>query len=237
MEIKEVYLDLKEWPQYAKKNKSVFKLESEAFKEPLKFKFVYDDSDLHSLREQVKTLEDKLSSKEKDIDFLMKSIEKLTFELKWLNNRYDKHEEDHNWIDDILAEIKTNQKKQERVSDKLNEYYTHLNTQLVNTAKYISELDNMIASKTLLMFEQTEFIAWNGVYYYNTLDIPSGDYAVIQTTHIDESNEYVLNRDSTDYFKVSIDDKWYTPFYRLIPKTNLDNPTAKVKLTILFFPM
>ncbi len=237
MEIKEVYLDLKEWPQYAKKNKSVFKLESEAFKEPLKFKFVYDDSDLNNLRLQVKNLENKLASKEKDIDFLMKSIEKLTYELKWLNNRYDKYEEYHLLIDEILSEIKTNQNKQEKVSDKLNEYYIHLNTQLTDTAKYIARLENLIAERWAKMYEQTEFISWNGVYYYNTVPISSWEYLVIQTTTIDESNEYVLNRDSTEYFKVSIDDKWYTPFYQLKATTPLDKPTATVKLTILFFPM
>lgn len=237
MEIKEVYLDLKEWPQYAKKNKSVFKLESEAFKEPLKFKFVYDDSDLHSLREQVKTLESKLSSKEKDIDFLMKSVEKLTFELKWLNNRFVSHWEDHTLIDVAFDEIRKEQKNIKKSTTEIKAWVDVAYKKIINITDYISELDNLIASKTPLMFEQTEFIAWNGVYYYNTLDIPSGEYAVIQTTQIDESNEYVLNRDSTDYFKVRIDDKWYTPFYRLIPKTNLDNPTAKVKLTILFFPM
>jgi hypothetical protein len=42
MQIKDFYLDLREGPQYAKKNGNMWLLESEAFKEPLRFEFTFD---------------------------------------------------------------------------------------------------------------------------------------------------------------------------------------------------
>ena len=50
MQIKEFYLDLREWPQYAKKNWNVWLLESEAFKEPLRFEFSFDLEDIAKLK-------------------------------------------------------------------------------------------------------------------------------------------------------------------------------------------
>ena len=46
MQIKQFYLDLREWPQYARNNWNVWLLESEAFKEPLKFEFTFDLDDI-----------------------------------------------------------------------------------------------------------------------------------------------------------------------------------------------
>jgi hypothetical protein len=43
MEIKDIYLDLREGPQYAKNQNNVWLLESEMFKDPLKLNIVYDD--------------------------------------------------------------------------------------------------------------------------------------------------------------------------------------------------
>ena len=50
MQIKQFYLDLREGPQYAKNNNNVWLLESEAFKEPLKFEFTFDLDDITRLQ-------------------------------------------------------------------------------------------------------------------------------------------------------------------------------------------
>ena len=237
MEIKEVYLDLKEWPQYAKKNKSVFKLESEAFKDPLKFKFVYDTSDLNSILESIKWLENILKRHETDLIDLRDSKHRFDdrfYEFTCKNNNKQSQ------IDDLREEIKNlvdeNKKLQweiKTLNDRLNTT-NNKNDQIVD---YIKIIDNRLNNIKPIVFEQTEFISWNGVYYYNTLNLPAWHYLVIQKSEILEHNEYALNRDSTDYFKVNVDDKWYTPFFQLQTDTWLDIPTATVKITFLFFPL
>lgn len=237
MEIKEVYLDLKEWPQYAKKNKSVFKLESEAFKEPLKFKFVYDDSDLNSIRTEITSLKNQINHNSKVIQDICKAINELNTNIDYLYSAFNTHLDLHTSIDttfdDLYKAVNDSKKETKDTQKRIND----LGKSIDFATDKIGEYNRRLEAEKPMIFEVSDFVSWNGVYYFNTLQVPCGDYAVIRATEIISHNEYVLNRDSTEYYKIHVDEKWYTPSFQLQANTWLDMPTATVKITFLFFPM
>ena len=53
MEVKSVYLDLQEW----KKKGNVWRLESEAFKDPIEIKIWYDNHELAEFKKRIDDLE------------------------------------------------------------------------------------------------------------------------------------------------------------------------------------
>lgn len=237
MEIKEVYLDLKSWPQYAKKNKSVFTLESEAFKDPLKFKFVYDNSELNKFNNDINELRHDIQLIKDDIKSLVGTIKLMNEAIDKQRKRFDNHLDEHTSIDTSIQELDQNQKDTEKRIKLLAERIGTINSKNDEIVEYINIMNNRISKLKPMIFELSDFVSWNGVYYFNTLQVPCGDYAVIQTTNILEHNEYVLNRDSTEYYKIHVDEKWYTPSIQLQTETGLDTPTATIQITFLFFPM
>jgi hypothetical protein len=60
MEVKSIYLDLQKAELNKKGKKSVWKLESEAFKEPLELKIGYDDEDLKLAYREIANIKEAL---------------------------------------------------------------------------------------------------------------------------------------------------------------------------------
>lgn len=235
MEVTQIYLDLKEWPQYAKKGRTVWTLESEAFKEPLLLKLQYDDTDKRYIEASKKEVEGQ--------------VNEIKNQIKSLNAIQGKWEQlISNYAEQLKAKDKEIAKLQKKLADK-TEREKSVNTAMKKYEKDIETLRSVtlsqgeslsihskeIFNKKPIYYEQTEFISWNGVYYYKPVRI-TWDHMVIQTTEIISSNEYVLDEDFTTYFRASFDGE-YVPFYQLTPTTDLDTPTATVKITVLFFPM
>ena len=62
MEVKSIYLDLQKAELNKKGKKSVWKLESEAFKEPLELTIGYDDEDLRLAYREIANLKETVES-------------------------------------------------------------------------------------------------------------------------------------------------------------------------------
>lgn len=67
MEVKSVYLDLQKAEPKKKGQKTVWKLESEAFKEPLHLQIGYNDKELDEFKQMVKELKTDLNNKDSAI--------------------------------------------------------------------------------------------------------------------------------------------------------------------------
>ena len=70
MEVKSIYLDLQKAELNKKGKKSVWKLESEAFKEPLELKIGYDDEDLKLAYREIANLKETVESCDRRVTHL-----------------------------------------------------------------------------------------------------------------------------------------------------------------------
>ena len=70
MEVKSIYLDLQKAELNKRGKKSVWKLESEAFKDPLELTIGYEDKELDGFKQMVNDLKAELDKKDKDIENL-----------------------------------------------------------------------------------------------------------------------------------------------------------------------
>jgi hypothetical protein len=68
MEVKSIYLDLQKAEPKKKGNKTVWKLESEAFKEPMELKIGYDNHELAEFNRKYDSLYSAFQSIEKELD-------------------------------------------------------------------------------------------------------------------------------------------------------------------------
>lgn len=230
MQIKEFYLDLREWPQYGKKERNVWLLESEAFKEPLKFKFTFDSEDLEKLQKienSCRDYYDLVLRKEKAfndiVDWIYLKQKEIEDKLKQLELIYQKMDEISN---KLIEKEKTLKKKDLEENNKLIEILEKVN----NIRK---EIDLPKPSK-IYSKQWEEFISWDDTYYWSKYDIAPWEYYIIEKFEYEPQNEYVMNKDEVKISKVYIED-WFVPEIQLLWSNAIDKPVAKVKLYVLFF--
>lgn len=230
MKIQEFYLDLREWPQYAKNNRNVWLLESEAFKEPLRFKFAFDDSDkdvLQRIENSCRDYYDRILQKEKMFDELLNKVQEKE---KEINRNYEELEELSKKYDEILNQIKEKEnlikEKELKENDKIKEIQEKVN----NIKK---EIDLPKPSK-IYSQQWEEFISWDDTYYWEPFNLPPWEYYVIETYEFEPQNEYVRNKNEIKIRKIYTDE-YYIPEFQLYGSNAIDKPVAKVKLSSLFF--
>lgn len=235
MEVKEIYLDLKEWAKYASQNWTVWSLESEAFKDPLTLKLVYSDDDKSYYEAQLKEVKKLIDTQKEAYERSLKTIKDYesfintqTDHLSMCSNKIKEYQ----WqITDLKSELAT---LYDLVKNLVKDTAT-LETRAKSHGTDIDNIWEVIDENKPVFYQETEFIAGNGVYYYKPIYL-YGRYIVVKRAEVLSSNEYVLNRDSVETCVQEI--SWeYTPFYQLKADNDIDKPTGVVRLTVLFFPM
>ena len=234
MEVTNIYLDLKEWPKYATKNKTIWSLESEAFKDPLSLKIEYSDWDKTFFTDQIEALNSLIIHQDKQIE----TLNKLIIEYKSYIDDYNKALEDKN------TEINRINKRYKDIIERL----TAVDTAIENNQKdieWIQLINNQIREKNNeieqiimrrpIVYEDEQFISWLLDYYFKPIEL-TWKYLIITKSNIIEKNEYVNNENDIVYEIKEIE--WiYLPKYQLISTNKLNKPTAKIKLSVLFIPM
>lgn len=230
MQIKEFYLDLREWPQYAKNNNNVWLLESEAFKEPLKFTFKLDLNDIRSIEaieKSCKEYYEALILREEKWNAILES---LLDKEKLITEGYQRLEEISDKYDKIIDQIK-------RKEDLIKEKELKENHKIGEIQKIVNLLEKKIdlpEPQKIYSNSWDEFIAGDECYICYPYKLPAGDYVILEQYEYDPKNEYVLNQDEIKINQVHLE--WqYFPMIKLYSENAMDKPVAKVRLNILFF--
>lgn len=231
MQIKEFYIDLREGPQYAKNNNNVWLLESEAFKEPLVFKFAFDKEDEKALEKNLKDCQDvydKIRNKEKEIDNLIEKIEwkesLLTSSYERLNALVDKYDE---VINQIKEKEKILKEKELAENDKI--------TGILKEVNMIKEKIDLPEPRKIYSKQWEEFVSWDDTCYGEPFILQPGEYYVLEWYEYEPQNEYVKNKNEVKIKQIYIKDEWYIPEFQLYGENVFDLPVSKVKLFALFF--
>lgn len=234
MQIKKFYLDLREGPQYASKSKDVWLLESEAFKEPLKFTFEFENEDLKDIKdieESCKNYYDKLIQKEKEIDEKIKKLD------KWEKKMMDLEKQ----IKDYFSEIWKITAKSEKIIENNKDVFHNIAQTLFKQDQKLNLLKDKIKEKKDLKistYNQSLLIIWDDKYYGESIPLESGKYLIIEKIKYLPQNEFVAVEDVDPIqFKIEYIDKEYIPEFQIYSSNNVDNPVCKVEIEILFFQL
>ena len=228
MQVKEIYLDLKEGEQYAKRNNNVWTLTSEAFKDPLKIKLVYDNEDKKLLEKYVEDCKNykALELKERELDKKIKEQQHIIEEI----SRIRDNENELLWKAKEL--ISNNKDLKSNVTDLQNVNNENFIILLNKINKIKDEIDKN-PQKKIYRYHGEDIINWFDTYYWD-IEIPTWKYITIEAYTFHPQNEFVLNEDITLYKTICVE--WsYTPATQLMWSNAIDKPTALVELDILFF--
>lgn len=234
MEVTRVYMDLQEWVPSKKSWKTVWKLESEAFKKPLELEIHYDNTELKQFYEKVKEVTDLLEKKQEYIELLEEKIDKLE----------KKHERLLDWYLTSMNQVAELAEQNGEQNDIINATIKELwNTKItveqqsgtiLQANKRINEIEKKITKVPTIIRDKT-FISWHELVWLKEINIPNGDYLIISKFEIWEHNEYVENQDEI-LFDRELVEWWYTLRYQLKWWTDLDTPTATIYYTLVFIP-
>lgn len=230
MQIKQFFLDLREWPQYAQKQNNLRLLESEAFKEPLKFTFELDSEDKREMEKIKADCMDYYNRLISTANRLEEAIKKVEEKEKMITNSYQQVE---NLIDKYNKLLDEQKRKEKQINDKGLEdskEIDELRREIIGIRKMISlPQPQKVYSNT-----REEFVTWTDVYYCYPYQLPHWEYYILEQYEYEPQNEYVANEN-----KIIIKDQhlWgkYIPEIQLESYNAIDKPVSKVRLTILFF--
>ncbi len=230
MQIKQFYLDLREWPQYAKNNWNVWLLESEAFKEPLKFEFTFDLDDIARLQKTEASCRDYYDLIIKKEDTFNKIVDGIVEKEKMITESYQKLEEISAKYDLLLKQIK---EKENIIKDKElkeNNKIMILNERL----KLLENRINLPLPQKIFINKWEEFVVWDDSYICSPYKLPWWDYIIIEQYEYEPQNEYVANTDEIKFREEHIENEFY-PSIQLEGTNAIDKPVAKVRVNVLFF--
>ena len=235
MEVKSIYLDLQKAELTKKGKKSVWKLESEAFKEPLELKIGYDDEDLKLAYREIADikLEQEILDK-KIIRLDGDNVNHNLFREEFQNKVNNKQQQ----IDELREKIENQNKEISQLYKVIADAKTTIETQsgtILHLWDRVKELEKKTA-KQPMVFSDTTFISGHERVGLWILEVPSGEYLVIEKYLLLEANEFVENHDGIKINKITVSDNQYIPMYNLFWGTALDTPTAKVYWTLAFIP-
>ena len=235
MEVKSIYLDLQKAELKKNGKKSVWKLESEAFKEPLELQIGYDDEDKSYIESIKKEIEKKSESYDRKISELEEQLKVEKEDSKLFENMLTRYEsviweyEDKLWNQNeeisqlykVIADAKTTIETQSGT--------------ILHLWDRVKELEKK-ATKQPMVYSDKTFISGHESCGLSMIEIPSGEYLVISKYEIWECNEFVTNRNDVVMEKITVNDNCYVPMYQLVGWTDLDTPTATIYWTLTFIP-
>lgn len=235
MEVKSIYLDLQKAELNKKGKKSVWKLESEAFKEPLELKIGYDDEDLKLAYREIADIKHEQELLDKKIIRLDgDNVNHNLFREEFQNKINNKQEQ----INELRLKIENQNKEISQLYKVIADAKTMIETQsgtILHLQDKVKELEKK-TSKQPMVFKGTTFLSGHERVGLWILDVPSGEYLLIEKYLLLEANEFVTNMDGLKFNKITVADNQYIPMYNLFWWTPLDTPTAKVFRDLIFIP-
>lgn len=219
-----------------KKSWNVWRLESEAFKEPIEIKIWYENKELAEFNRKYDSLHSAFQSIEKELDLWntiqvgdQKKIKELEEYLVHnevvmakLNEKIDSQNDEIKQLYKVIADLKT-------MVETLSGTILHLQEEMKLIQKKIT--------KQPMVFHDKWFISWRESSGLWMINVPDGDYLLIANYVVWEHNEYVTNRDQLIMDTIHVEGQHYIPFYKLEWGTELDTPTATIYYDLVFIPM
>lgn len=235
MEVKSIYLDLQKAEPSKKGKKTVWKLESEAFKEPLELKIGYDDEDLKLAYREIAEIKHEQELLDKKITRLdWDNVNHNLFREEFQNKVNNKQEQ----ITELRWKIENQNKEISQLYKVIADAKTMIETQggtILSMADKIKELEKKLMKQPMVFSDKT-FISGHESVGLSVLEVPSGEYLVVMKYVIGEHNEYVLNQNDIVFQKVTVSDNVYVPMYQLYGGTELDVPTATIYRDLVLIP-
>lgn len=236
MKITEIYLDLQKAEPKTKGKKTVWKLESESFKEPLTLQIKYDPEDKKRAEEIKKEAEDALTMTstifkqliEKEL-VLKEEIEVLKKEIEVKNNLISQLEKQIASYKKEETQFLLEQRNQKQEMEKQSGTISHL--------KEVTTKMTQSLQRKPKVFGGSIFVSWNEIVFLDTINLSAWDRIQIMEVQILEKNEYVENPEvETTYEKVSINQDPHLPTFRLRSRSKVDTPTATIKYVLTYIP-
>jgi len=232
MEVKTIYLDLQE----GVKKGNVWRLESEAFKDPIKVEICYDDDDKKFYNEKIEEVRKIMETHNKLFDKLENQITEQQETLKSYEDALAKYENVIADYDKQLAEKERDiQSLLKLIADLKTVQDMHSGTiiQLQEATKQISQK----ITKQPIVIHDKWFISWHEPAWLWMINLPDWDYLLNARYTVWEHNEYVTNKDDLVFDKIHVEWQHYVPFYKLEWGTELDVPTATIYYDLIFMPL
>ena len=225
-------MDLIEW----KKSWNVWRLESEAFKDPIEIKIWYDNHDILEFTAKVEELKHELDLHDRKITRLDgDNVNHNLFREEFQNKVNNKQEQ----INELRMKLEEERREKKEMYKMIADLKTTVET-LSGTILHLQEQTSLIQKKITkqpMVFHDKWFISWRESSGLWMINIPDGDYLMIMNTKVGEHNEYVTNKDELIMEKIHVEWQHYVPFYKLEWGTELDTPTATIYYDLVFIPM
>ena len=236
MEVKSIYLDLQKAEPKKRGQKTVWKLESEVFKEPLELKIGYEDTELREVYREIADIKHEQELQEKKITKLawdnvnhnlfreefqnkinnkQEQIDKLRDDIRWLAEQV-------NWLYKVMWDTRN-------TIDTLNWATLQLQTETKDLRKKITRQPTVIHDKCFISGRESCWL-W-------MINMSDGEYLMIAKYTVWEHNEFVTNCDEILFEKICVEWQHYIPFYKLEWGTELDTPTATIYYDLVFMPL
>lgn len=235
MEVKNVYLDLQQAEPKKRWGKTVWKLESEAFKDPLEIQIEYDDKELDEFKKKYDSLLKVFHDIEKELDLWNTIQVEDRNEIKRIKELIGT---EHKNIESLVKFLSENEKEIKSLYKVVADAKTMIESMswvIIKQQERIDELEKK-AAKQPMVFSDTTFISGHERVGLWILDVPSGEYLLIEKYMLLEANEFVDNEDGIKFSKITVTDNQYIPMYMLMWWTPLDTPTANVYRDLVFIP-
>ena len=235
MEVKSIYLDLQKAEKKKNWKKSVWVLESEAFKDPLELQIGYEDKELEQFNHRIDELKTDLNNKDSKIHELNSKLEAQSMVIQDLD-KADAHTEV------CIAKLQTQMDKKDEEINSLYKTIADLKTTvetLSGTILHLQEwvkLINQKLTKQPMVYSDKTFISGRERTGLWVLEMQCWEYLVIWKYVVGEHNEFVENQNNILFEKVTVDNNYYVPYYQLIGWTELDTPTATIYWDLVFIP-
>ena len=236
MEVLSVYLDLQKAEPKKRGQKTVWKLESEAFKEPLELKIGYEDKELNEFHTTCEALDKKINENKEKI-WLLSYDQTRVFDMREefqnkINNKQqqlDELRDKMRWMEEQINQLYKAVADVRNGRDTLNWVSLQLQSETKELRKKITKQPTVIHDKWFISGRESSWL-W-------MININDGDYLLIAKYVIWEHNEYVENKDEILFDKIHVEWQHYVPFYKLEWGTELDTPTATIYYDLVFIPL
>lgn len=235
MEVKNVYLDLQQAEPKKRWGKTVWKLESEAFKDPLEIQIEYDDKELDEFKKKYDNLLKVFHDIEKELDLWNTIQVEDRNEIKRIKELVGTEHKNIESLVKFLSEDEKEIKSLYKVVAEAKTMIESMSWVIIKQQERIDELEKKIA-KQPMVFRDSTFISGHESCGLKMIEIPSWEYLLISKYVIDSCNEYVENGNDIVMEKITVNDNWYIPMYKLVGWTDLDIPTATISWTLTFIP-
>ena len=155
MEVKSIYLDLQKAELNKRGKKSVWKLESEAFKDPLELTIGYDDEDLKLAYREIAELKHQLELHDKQITNINgENVRNYLFNEEFQNKVNNKQEQ----INELRGKIDSQNKEISQLYKAIADLKTMIETQsgtILHLQEKVKELEKKITKQPSVYSDKT----------------------------------------------------------------------------------